>query len=101
MASLKDTKTVIEEGGCATWGQLPDIPYKYENFGLDFFLECQKAVCHARAGRPLFRVSNNGVNAIEDADSDCDWDSWIYPTIGDGLNNWKAEDTIPISFSQE
>ncbi|XP_050874331.1 transcription factor ABORTED MICROSPORES isoform X1 [Lathyrus oleraceus] len=41
------------------------------------------------------------LNAIEDADSDCDLDSWVYPTIGDGLNNWKAEDTIPISFSQE
>ena len=41
------------------------------------------------------------VNAVEDADSDCDLDSWIFPTIGDGLNNWKAEDTIPISFSQE
>ncbi|KAI5400447.1 hypothetical protein KIW84_065362 [Lathyrus oleraceus] len=41
------------------------------------------------------------LNAIEDADSDCDLDSWVYPTIGDGLNNWKAEDTIPISFSRE
>ncbi|KAI5446181.1 hypothetical protein KIW84_014148 [Lathyrus oleraceus] len=41
------------------------------------------------------------VNAVEDADSDCDLDSWIFPTIGDGLNNWKAEDTIPISFSQD
>ena len=41
------------------------------------------------------------VNAVEDADNDCDWDSWIFPTIGDGLNNWKAEDTIPISFSRE
>ncbi|KAI5422597.1 hypothetical protein KIW84_045871 [Lathyrus oleraceus] len=41
------------------------------------------------------------VNVVEDVDSDCDLDSWIFPTIGDGLNNWKAEDTIPISFSQE
>ncbi|KAI5387623.1 hypothetical protein KIW84_073641 [Lathyrus oleraceus] len=41
------------------------------------------------------------VNAVEDTDSDCDLDSWIFPTIGDGLNNWKAEDIIPISFSQE
>ena len=28
MASLKDAKAVIEEGGCTIWGQLPDIPYK-------------------------------------------------------------------------
>jgi hypothetical protein len=41
------------------------------------------------------------VNAVEDADSDCDLDNWIFPTIGDELNNWKVEDTIPISFSQE
>ncbi|KAI5396381.1 hypothetical protein KIW84_062547 [Lathyrus oleraceus] len=41
------------------------------------------------------------VNAVEDTDNDYDLDSWIFPTIGDGLDNWKAEDTIPISFSQE
>ena len=31
MASLKDAKVVIGEGGSTIWGQLPDIPYKYEN----------------------------------------------------------------------
>jgi hypothetical protein len=41
------------------------------------------------------------VNAVEDTASGCDLDSWIFPTIGDGLNNRKAEDIIPISFSQE
>ena len=41
------------------------------------------------------------VNAVEDTDDDYDLDSWISPTIGDGLDNWKAEDTIPISFSRE
>ncbi|KAI5444393.1 hypothetical protein KIW84_012866 [Lathyrus oleraceus] len=41
------------------------------------------------------------VNVVEDADNDCDLDSWIFLTIGDGLNNWKAEDTILISFSQD
>ncbi|KAI5426502.1 hypothetical protein KIW84_032079 [Lathyrus oleraceus] len=39
------------------------------------------------------------VNAVEDSDSDCNLDSWIFPTVGDGLNNGKAEDTIPISFN--
>ena len=55
----------------------------------------------AHAGRPPFCVSNNGVNAIEDADSDYDLDSWIFPTIGKGLNNWKVEEIISISFSHE
>ena len=101
MASLKDAKATIEEGGCTIWGQLPEIPYKYDKFGLGFTTEGQKVVRHARAGRPPFRISNNEVNVIEDADNDYDLDSWIFPTIGNRLRNWKAEGFISISFSQE
>ena len=36
MASLKDARVVIEEGGCIIWGQLLDIPYKSDKFGLGF-----------------------------------------------------------------
>ena len=49
---------------------------------------------------------DNGVNAIddvsavEDADSDYDLDNWIFPTISNGLSNWKTEEVISISFSQ-
>ena len=101
MASLKDARVVVEEGGCTTWGHLPDIPYKSGKFGLGFTTEAQRAVRRARARRLPFRVNNNGVNAVEDDDSDFDLDSWIFPTISNGLNNWKTEDVIPISFSQE
>ena len=94
-------KATLEEGGCTIWGQLPDIPYKSDKFGFGFIVEGQKVVLHAWAGRPLFRISNNGMNAIEDADSDGDFDSWIFPTIGIKLNNWKAEEIFPISFIQE
>ncbi|KAI5410123.1 hypothetical protein KIW84_055563 [Lathyrus oleraceus] len=86
MISLKDAQAVVEEGGRTGWGQLIDVPYKSDRFGLGFNSE---------------KTVKNPINAVEDADSDCDLDSWIFPTIGDGLNNWKAEDTIPISFSQE
>lgn len=44
---------------------------------------------------------DNIVNVVEDTDSDCDLDSWVFSTIGDGLNNWRAEDVIPISLSPE
>ena len=44
MASLKDARAVIEEGGCTIWGQLPDIPYKSDKFGLGFTSGAQKAV---------------------------------------------------------
>ncbi|KAI5437888.1 hypothetical protein KIW84_023853 [Lathyrus oleraceus] len=86
MISLKDAQTVVEDGGRTGWGQLIDVPYKSDRFGLGFSSE---------------KMVKDQINAVEDADSDCDLDSWIFPTIGDGLNNWKAEDTIPISFSQE
>ena len=101
MASLKDGRDVIEEGGCTTWGQLLDIPYKYDKFGLGFTIEAQRVVRRARAGTPPLRVSNNGVNAIEDTNSDYDLDSWIFSTIGNRLNNWKTEDRTSISFSQK
>jgi hypothetical protein len=35
-----------------------------------------------RVGR-FFNELAVKINAVEDADSDCDWDSWIFPTIGD------------------
>ena len=90
MASWKDVKVVIEEGDITFWGQHPDNPYKSNKFGLGFTAEAQRVVRRARAGRTPFHVSNNGVNAIEDADSDCDLSSWIFPTISNRLNNWKA-----------
>ena len=52
MSFLKYAKAVIEEGGCTIWGQLPDIPYKSDKFGLGFTSGAQKAVRHAHAGGP-------------------------------------------------
>ena len=39
MASLKDARVIVEEGGCTILGQLPDIPYKSNKFGLGFISE--------------------------------------------------------------
>ena len=33
MDSLKDAKVLVEEGDGTIWGQLPDIPYKFDKFG--------------------------------------------------------------------
>ena len=55
MSSLKDAKEVVEEGGYTIWGQLPDIPYKSDKFGLGFTSSAQKAVRRARAGGPPLR----------------------------------------------
>ena len=101
MASLKDARAVVEEGGCTIWGQLPDIPYKSDKFGLGFTTEAQRVVRCSRTGGPPLRISNQGVNAVEDSDGRCDMDEWIFPTIGGGLNNWEAKDFIHITFIQE
>ena len=101
MASLKDARAVAEEGGCTIWGQLPDIPYKSDKFGLGFTTEAQRVVRRSRIGGPPLRISNQGVNAVEDSDGNCDMDEWIFPTTGGGLNNWEAKDFIPITFLQE
>ena len=98
MASFKDARAVVEKGGCANWGQLPDFSHKTNKFGLGFTVEAQRAVQHARIGGPPLFISNSGVNAIEDDDEEYDIDSWIYPTTDDGLRNWTAKDFVPISF---
>ena len=87
MASLKDVKATVEEGGCTIWGQLSNIPYKYDKFVLGFTVEGQRVVHHARAGRPPFRINNNRVNVIKDANNDYNLDRWIFPTIVKRLNN--------------
>ena len=101
MASLKDAKAVVEEGGCIIWGQHLDIPYKFDKFGLDFTSGAQRVVRRARVVGPLLHISNHGVNALEDSDSDCDIDQWIFPTVSGRLTNWKAKDFMPITFIQE
>ena len=98
MASLKDTRDVIEESGCTIQGWLPDIPYKSDKFGLGFTSSAQKAVRHARAGGPPLKIRNREVNAIEGDKYSCDLEDWIFPTISGGLNNWEARDLILINF---
>ena len=88
MASLRDAKAVVEEGGCTIWGQLPDIPYKSDKFGLGFTSGAQRVVRRARVGEPPLCISSHGINALKDSDIHCDMDKWIFPTINGGVNNW-------------
>ena len=44
MASLKDARAVVKEGGYTNWGQLPYFTHKTDNFGLGFTLGAQRAV---------------------------------------------------------
>ena len=98
MASFKDVRAVVEKGGCANWGQLPNFAHKTNKFGLGFTAEAQKTVRNARIRRPPLFISNSGVNAIEDDVEESEFDSWIYPTADGGPNNWTAKDFIPITF---
>ena len=98
MASLKDARAVVEEGGCANWGQLPDFTHKTDKFCLGFTTGAQRAVGCARAGGPPLHISNRGINAIKDSEEDSDIDSWIYPTTNGGTNNWTTRDFIPVYF---
>ena len=98
MSSLKDAKAVVEEGGCTIWGQLPDIPYKSDKFGLGFTSSTQKVVRRARAGGPPLEISNREINVVEDSEEGCNLEDWIFPTVNGGLDNWKARDFVPITF---
>ena len=98
MSYLKDAKAVIEEVGCTIWGQLLDIPYKSDTFGLGFTSGAHKTVRHARAGGPPLKISNCEVNAVEDDEDGCNLEDWIFPTISGGLSNSEAGDFVPITF---
>src|SRR3954467_15558785 len=66
MASLKDAKVVIEEGGCIVWGQLLDVPYKFDRLGLGYANGTQKNDQSPRSGGLMSHFISQGVNAIED-----------------------------------
>ena len=101
MSSLKDAKPVIKEGGCTIWGQLPDIPYKSDKFGLGFTSGAQKVVRCARAGGPALKTRNHRVNIVEDDEDIYVLEEWIFPTDNGGLSNWEAKDFVPITFIQQ
>ena len=91
MASLKDAKAVIEEGGVTIWGQLPDIPYKSEKFGLGFTSGAQKVVRRARARGPPLKISNREVNAVEDDEDSYELEDCIFQTVSGELSNQGLE----------
>ena len=95
MASLKDARDVVEDKSCTIWGQHPNIPFKSDKIGLGFTAKAQKEVIRAHIGKPPFHINNHEVNALEDSENECDFDHWIYLTVGEGLNNWCAKDFIP------
>ena len=98
MASLKDARAMVEEGGCTNRGQLSDFTHKTDKFGLGFTTGVQRAIRNARAGRPPQHINNQGINAIQDSEEDSDIDSWIYPTTNSGPNNWTTKDLVLVSF---
>ena len=89
---------MVEEGGCTIWGQLPDIPYKSDKFGLGFTSSAQKDVRRARAGGPPLKISNCEVNAVEDGEAGCNLEDWIFSIVNGWLNNWEARDFVPITI---
>ena len=98
MSSLRDTKAVIEDGGCTIWGQLPDIPYKSDKFGLGFTSGAQKVVRRGRAGEQPLKISNHEVNAVEDDEDNYNLEDLINPTVSGGHDNWEARDFVLITF---
>ena len=54
VASLKNARAVVEEGGGTVWGKLPEIPYKSDKFGLGFTSQAQRVVrrAYGNSARP-------------------------------------------------
>src|ERR1051325_6206771 len=69
MASLKDAKAAVEEGGRTIWGQLPDLPFKFDKTGLGFTIKDQKMIRRERASKLPFHINKSGVHVIEDDDN--------------------------------
>src|SRR4051812_42409277 len=101
VASLKDARAVVEEGGCTIWGQLPDIPYKSNKWSLGRTAKDQKREQHPRPEGLKHHFISKGVNAIGEDEDNYNIDKWIFPTPDEGLDNWKTKDIVSISYSQE
>ena len=81
-------------------GQLLDIPFKADKFGLGFTVKAQREVRRARAGKPPLRIGSNEVNAVGDSDEEVPFEEWVYPTKKE-LKNWNTKEFVPISFIEE
>ena len=100
MSSLKDAKAVIEDGGCSIWGQLPDIPYKSDKFGLGFTSGAQRAVRRSQAGGPPVKITHHGVNALEDSEEKSNFEDWIFPYCGRRTEQLGGEGLYSHYFHQ-
>ncbi|XP_058729317.1 uncharacterized protein LOC131601500 isoform X2 [Vicia villosa] len=110
MSSLKDAQVVVETGKSEGWGQMIDVRPKFNKNGLGFNPGRQSFTSPTSSFTPVRFVrggviQDGKVNAIvkgEEVDSDCDFDSWIRPSIpGTKLNNWTIEDVIQVTQAQE
>ena len=101
MVSLKDARAVVEDGNCTILGQLHDISFKADKFGLGFTIKAQREIRRARMGKPPLCIGNSEVNVVEDSEDECTFEEWIYPTARGKLNNWNAKDFTLISFIEE
>ena len=93
MVSFRDACAIVKEGSCDTWGQLLEIPFKADKYGLGFTIKAQKEVRRACAWKPLLRIGSHIVNAIGKCDFECAFEEWVYPTTME-LNNWQEKDFI-------
>ena len=50
---------------------------------------------------PPLKISNHGVNIVEDDEDSYDLEEWFFPTVNKGLINWEAKDFVPITFIQQ
>ena len=100
MVSFKDARAAVEEGSCDTWGQLLEIPFKANKFGLGFTVKAQKEVKHARARKPPLRIGRHKVNIVGDSDEEATFEDWMYLTTIE-LKNCNAKDFVPISLIEQ
>src|SRR4051812_37238018 len=97
MVSLKDAKAVIEEGGCTVWGQLIDVPYKFDKLGLGYTNGIQKSDQSPHSGGLMSHFISQGVNAIEDEVPHVS--KKIWDTLGEpsGMYDFLVKYTAPQS----
>src|SRR4051812_20077758 len=97
-ASLKDAKAVIKEGGCTVWGQLLDVPYKFDKLGLGYANGIQKNDQSPRSGGLMSHFISQGVNAIED-DKVPPVSKEVWDTLGEpsGRYDFLVKYTAPQS----
>ncbi|XP_058755035.1 uncharacterized protein LOC131628189 [Vicia villosa] len=101
MVSFVDETKYIELTieGFETPCQAFELVPQSNKWGLGCTAKDQSGGKHPRPEGLKYHFISKGVNAISEDEYNCNLDKWVFHTSDKGLDNWKTEDIVSISYN--